>query len=239
MNLRRIMIVLLLSFSGIGYAHAQNLVQNGNFESGLSGWTVWAASSGFWDGSWNHANDCDIWVPTNGCPYSGTTSHAQKKGSGGGNTHGGLRQTLTVIPGVTYRVSGVWSGGVTGNVAGNNGSWWEVAVFEGVPSDATIDTGLRPEDTLIAKRERNNLGNNEVFQFQWEPFSGSFRAQSDTVTLVLKAGSYFTLDAAAYHDEINVTAEPTSIPTLGPLGLVLLALSVPAAALAIRRRRVR
>lgn len=238
MRCRQITTALLLGVACIGQAHAQNLVQNGDFESGLTGWTTWAATPGvFWDGTWIHANDCDIWQPTNGCPYSGAISHAQKKGSGGGNTHGGLRQTLTVIPGVTYRVSGVWSGGVTGNIAGNNGSWWEVAVYDGTPTDTTIDNGLRPEDTLIAKRERNNLGNNEVFQFQWEPFSGSFRAQSATVTLVLKAGSFYTFDAAAYHDEIIVAAEPASIPALGPFSLALIAVSLPAMALALRRRR--
>ena len=185
---------------------AQNLVSNGNFEAGLSGWTTWTVSNGFWNGQWIHANDCVIWIPTNGCPFEGTTSHSQKKGSGAGNTHGGIYQTFAVEPGRQYIVTGQWSGGVTGNVAGANGSWWEVVMYDGVVNDAIIDQGVRPQDVLIAKREINNLGNNEVFQFQWQPYSGVFTAQSGTVTLAFKAGSFSTFDAAAYHDSVSVIA---------------------------------
>lgn len=72
---------------------------------------------------WQHANDCDIWVPAPG-PYGGTgTSHSLKKGAGSGNAHGGIYQVLTVVPGAIYQVSGVWSGGATGN-EDDNVSWW-------------------------------------------------------------------------------------------------------------------
>ncbi|MFA6955134.1 MAG: hypothetical protein WC538_04595 [Thermoanaerobaculia bacterium] len=195
-------------------AAAQNLVTNPDFESGLTGWTVWTAPpNGFWLGSWIHSNDCDIWVPTT-CPYGGSgISHAQKKGSGGGNTHGGLYQQIAVQAGRQYRVSGVWSGGVTGNIAGNNGTWWEVVVYDGAVTDAVIDQAPGPQDAPIAKREANNLANNGVFQFDWEPFSGIFTAQSGTVTLALKTGSYFTYDAAGYHD--NIALQLLSQPVAG------------------------
>lgn len=193
-------------------AAAQNLVTNPDFESGLTGWTVWnAPPNGFWLGSWIHSNDCDIWVPTT-CPYGGSgISHAQKKGSGGGNTHGGLYQQLAVQAGRQYRVSGVWSGGVTGNIAGSNGTWWEVVVYDGAVADAVIDQAPGPQDAPIAKREVNNLANNGVFQFDWEPFSGIFTAQSGTVTLALKTGSYFTYDAAGYHDNIALQLVPQPV----------------------------
>ena len=219
------LLVVFLLFASISSAQDQDLVNNGNFEAGLAGWTEWAAApNNFWNGVWIQSNDCDIWVPTNGCPFAGTTSHAQKKGSGAGNAHGGLTQVLAVESGRTYDVSGQWSGGVTGNLAGNNGTWWEIAVYEGLVDNATIDAGLRPQDTLISKREVNNLGNQEVFQFQWEAFSGSFTAQSNTVTLVLKTGSFYTADAAAYHDDIEVIAQPLAapIPVNSSVALVLL-----------------
>ncbi len=185
--------------------NAQNLLSNGDFEAGLAGWTTWDAPVGFWDYSWLQTNDCDIWVPTNGCPFDGTTSHSQKKGSGSGNALGGLYQTISVVAGQTYQVSGQWSGGVSGNAAGN-ATFWRVEVYDGVPSINQIDAGPGPQDTLIALKEETDLATNEVAQFQWEPFSGSFTAPSDTVTLVLKTGSYYTFAAAAYHDNLVVAA---------------------------------
>lgn len=213
-------VLILLCLTLALPVQAQNLVKNGDFEAGMTDWTSWAAPvNAFWNGVWIQSNDCDIWVPTNGCPFAGTTSHAQKKGSGSGNAHGGLTQVLTVIPGRTYDVSGQWSGGVTGNLDANNGTWWEIVIYEGQVDDAIIDAGLRSEDTLVAKKEITNLAYSGVFQFQWEPFSGSFTAQTDTVTLVLKSGSFYTLDAAAYHDNIQVQAQAMPPATVVPVPL--------------------
>lgn len=224
-------------------ANAQELVVNGDFEAGLSGWTVWnTPPTPFWNGVWLQSNDCDIWVPTV-CPYAGTTSHSQKKGSGAGNAHGGIYQQITVQPGRQYRISGQWSGGVTGNAPGN-ATWWEVVAYDGIVDDSIIDQGLRPQDQLVDKIERIDLGNNEVFQFQWQPFSGVITAASGTVTLAFKQGSFSTFDAASYHDDVSmqplgVPAAPArELPTLGrgmlALLLVLLALS---AAFVTRRLR--
>lgn len=189
---------------------AQNLVTNPGFESGLTGWNVWSAPpSAFWNGSWIHSNDCDIWVPTP-CPLAGTLSHAQKKGSGGGNTHGGLYQQIGVIPGRQYRVSGSWSGGATGNAAGN-ATWWEIVAYDGSVTDAVIDQAPGVNDALIAKRDVANLAQNGVFQFNWESFSGVFTARSATVTLALKTGSFFTFEAAGYHDDISMVLLPQPV----------------------------
>ncbi len=229
--------VALLCFLLLGLAQSvqsQNLVSNGDFEAGLTGWNTWTAPpSGFWNDVWIHSNDCDIWVPTNGCPFAGAISHAQKKGSGSGNAHGGLTQTLSVTPGQAYTVSGFWSGGVAGNVDGNNGTWWEVVIYDGTPTEAAIDSGLGANDILIAKREVNNLGNNEVFQFQWEPFSGTFVAPSSTVTLVFKTGSFFTFAAAGYHDNVSV-APVAAVPAMSVWMLMLMALGLVAAVVRLR-----
>lgn len=185
-------------------AAAQELVVNGDFEAGLANWTVWAAPPGaFWNGVWLHQNDCDIWTPPSACPFAGTTSHSQEKGSGAGNAHGGITQQIAVQAGRQYRVSGQWSGGVTGN-AGGNATWWEVVIYDGAVDDAVIDAGLRPQDVLIDKIERAGLATNEVFQFDWRPFDGIFTAGSNLVTLAFKQGSFFTFDAAAYHDAVSM-----------------------------------
>jgi len=206
-----------------GLAQSQNLVTNGDFEAGLTNWTSWAAApSSFWNGVWILSNDCDIWIPTNGCPYEGSTSYAQKKGSGAGNAHGGIYQTLSVEVGETYNIEGFWSGGVTGNLDGNNATWWEVVIYDDVVSDAIIDAGVRSQDVLIAKMEQTNLASNAVFQFQWEQFNGSFVPQSDTVTLAFKAGSYYTHEAAGYLDLVSVTkARITPVPTMSAYGVVV------------------
>ncbi|RMA59207.1 hypothetical protein C8C96_0205 [Acidovorax sp. 100] len=224
----RALIVLSLMAVGVS-ASAQNLLANGNFESGLAGWNTWTAPPGFWDGAWIHSNDCDIWVPTV-CPFgSGGTSHSQKKGSGAGNAHGGLFQTLAVTPGRVYRLRGMWSGGVTGNAAGN-ASWWEVVAYNGAVGAATIDAAPGPMDVLIARREVSNLALNGVFQFQWEPFSGTFTASSNQVTIALKTGSFFTLDAAGYHDDL-VLEEVTAVPVNASWALMTLALALFATAM--------
>ena len=204
-------------------AHAQNLVSNGDFEAGLADWTIWSApDTGFWSSNWIHANDCDIWVPTNGCPNEGSISHSQKKGTDARNAHGGIYQVLSVEAGESYTVSGNWSGGVTGRES-FNATWWEVVVYDGAVSDAVIDQAPGPQDTLIAKREVTNLEDGQVFQFQWEPFSGQFVAPSDTVTLAFKQGSLDTFEAAAYHDAISVTSNRIpSIPTLSTFALLVL-----------------
>ena len=227
--LNRFLAVVLGLLTFVASAHAQNLVVNGDFEGGFSGWTTWQVSNGFWNGVWIQSNDCDIWVPTV-CPYAGAISHAQKKGSGSGNAHGGLFQVIDVAPGQRYRVSGQWSGGVTGNAAGN-ATWWEVVVFDGVVDASIIDAGTRPQDTQVAKRTMDNLSLNGVFQFEWEAFGTTFVAQSSQVTLVLKAGSFSTFDAASYHDQIALVAVPVvPVPVDAPWMLVLAALGLAAAA---------
>jgi hypothetical protein len=212
-----------------GSVRAQNLLANPDFESGLAGWTTWVAPvNGFWTGNWIHSNDCDIWIPPSSCPLGGAgISHAQKKGNGAGNAHGGLYQVVAVVPGQHYRVSGYWSGGVTGNVNNNNGTWWEVTVYDGAVADAVIDQAPGPNDQQIAKIEANNLATNGVYQFDWQPFSGTFTARSNTVTLALKTGSFFTFEAAGYHDNLSLAlVEP--VPAVGGPGLIMLALLIGA-----------
>jgi len=214
-----------------GPLSAQNLIQNGDFESGLGAWTEWSApNTGFWDFSWMHSNDCDIWVPTNGCPYEGSISHAQKKGGGAPNAFGGLYQQIAVVAGAEYRLEGWWSGGVSGST-NSNATWWEVVAYDGAVTDAVIDQAPGASDFLIAKREAGNVDDGQVFQFQWESFGDTFTAQSDTVTIALKVGSFGTQDAAGYHDQLSLvrvaeipTMRPVPVLGLGPLVLLFVLL---------------
>jgi hypothetical protein len=220
-------IALIMVSLASGAVSAQNLLQNGDFEAGLDGWSVWSApNTGFWSASWIHDNDCDIWVPTNGCPFEGLISHSQKKGSDAPNAHGGLYQQVAVVDGAEYRLEGWWSGGVTGSETAN-ASWWEVVVYDGAVTAAEIDQAPGASDALIAKREVGSLAEGEVFQFQWESFGDTFTAQSDTVTIALKVGSFGTRDAAGYHDVLSLeqVIEPPAalaVPTLSWTSLVLL-----------------
>ena len=104
-------------------------------------------------------------------------------------------------------------------------------MFDSVVDASIIDAGTRPQDTQVAKRTMNDLPLNGVFQFDWEGFGAAFVAKSAQVTVVLKAGSFSTFDAASYHDQIALVAAPVvPVPVDAPWMLVLAALGLVAAA---------
>lgn len=220
-------------------AHAQNLVTNGDFESGLTGWTIWEVNDPFWSHNWIFGNDCDIWVPST-CPLEGSISYSQKKGSDAPRAHGGIYQVLNVVPGDLHVISGSWSGGVTGNPEfGDNATWWEVVIYDGSVDGSVIDQAPGPQDVLIAKMERSGLIEGDVYQFDWTSFSGSFTPQSSTVTLAMKVGSYNTLEAAGYLDEVTVQARPVRpVPALPPWAFPLLVVGLFLVAYAGKRSRI-
>jgi hypothetical protein len=207
-------------------------VTNGDFEAGFTGWVQWEILDGFWDAQWIQSNDCDILI-SSPCPFSGSTSHAQKKGNDVNNAFGGLYQVLSVEPGVRYHVSGRWSGGAEGNDDGF--AFWEVVIYDGAVDETVIQNAPGVSDFLVAKEEISNLPNGVTFQYDWQPFSGEFTAQSSQVTLALKAGTAFNAFSASYHDEISVIPLP-SIPTAGAIGLTALAALLSLLGLMILRR---
>jgi hypothetical protein len=81
--------VLFLYMAAISVSEAQNLVSNGDFSSGFTGWTT-SGSSAFTD--------------VNNYGFSGTGNTYAYFGFNGGQT-GGASQTLSLTPGSSYNIS--------------------------------------------------------------------------------------------------------------------------------------
>lgn len=224
-----VFVVVLLINGGIAWGQI-NLIENGDFEAGDTGWTEWSSPGGWTNDTFVHdyGSACDIWIPSP-YPYEGASTHCQTRGVV--NIHGGLYQVIDVVPGVTYTVSGTWAGGVGGlsefdpnNPPPSWTAWFEVTIYDGAATVGQIDAAPGPNDVLIAKRE--NVGY-EPYNFNWELFSGQFTAQSNQVTLAMKTGKSGGLwDAiAAYHDEIAIEApHSSSIPTMTEWGKIIFTL---------------
>lgn len=233
-----------------GTVWAQNLIVNGDFEAGSTGWTAWDNSGFGWGGgpfTHRYAPNCTLWIPTP-YPFSGTNTHCQESGTQ--NIHGGLFQVVTVVPGKSYDVSGQWSGGVNGlyNTTTLQFSWFEIIVYDGAVPVTTIDAGPGVNDVQIAKEEFNNASAGAFFSFGPEGFNGTFIAQSNQVTLAFKTGRYNANQSdaiATYHDNISITLTPPppppqaySAPAMGHLGMALfVALAGLASVLYIRRSK--
>jgi hypothetical protein len=231
--------LILCFLVNAGIASGANLVVNGNFENGSTGWTEWTSPPDWVTGAFSHdyGSGCDIWTPTP-YPYEGANTHCQSVGVN--NVHGGLYQVINVEPGKTYTVSGMWSGGIGGLVTGSytSLSWFEVTIYDGIATVADIDAAPGANDVIIAKKTFENATN--PYSFGWEPFSDTFTAQSSQVTLALKTGKVGDWDAiAAYHDIISLdeVMPPAPIPTLNEWGMIIVALLISGSALWYMRRR--
>jgi hypothetical protein len=216
---------------------AQNLVANGDFEGGAASWTEWSSPGGWTTDVFAHdyASGVTIWNPVP-YPFAGVGSHGQHVGTN--NVHGGIYQVINVTPGLSYDVSGVWSGGI-----GEFGSlpftvaWFEVTVYQGAVGATEIDGPPGPEDVVIAKREYNG---DSIISFPWEPFSGSFVAQQPQVTLAFKTGKVSPNwhPIAAFQDDVVVSQLLSAIPTAGPVSSAILVVALIAAGLAVLSRRI-
>jgi len=226
---------LLVGFPVLTLGQA-NLVVNGDFEGGSAGWTEWSSPGGWTTGVFAHdyAAGVPIWMPAP-YPYAGAGSHGQHVGTN--NVHGGIYQVINVQSGMTYDVSGVWSGGI-----GETGSqpfdvaWFEITVYQGDVGVAGVDGAPGPDDVVIAKREYTG---DSIVSFAWEPFSGSFVALQDQVTLAFKTGKVSPNwhPIAAFHDNIALQLGLSGVPTAGPAGIVVFVVTLAATALMILSRR--
>ncbi|MEJ2695555.1 MAG: hypothetical protein P8013_02805 [Candidatus Sulfobium sp.] len=228
--------VAVLTYGGVAWS--QNVVMNGDFEAGSANWAEWNSPQAWVNGTFGHdyGSGCDVWPPVP-YPASGTHSHCQHVGAN--NVHGGLYQVVNVIPGTTYVVSGLWSGGIGGLVKGSTttAAWFEITVYDGVATVAQIDSAPGPSDVTIAKKEWSGTN---PYSFGWETFSATFIPQSNQVTLALKTGKIGDWDAiAAYHDNIRIEAlaPPTPVPTMTEWGLVIFMLIAACGAIYYLRKR--
>lgn len=235
---RTIMVVsisLLLSFPGV-VAGQTNLVANGDFEGGAASWTEWSSPGGWTTDVFAHdyASGVPIWMPLP-YPYAGTGSHGQHVGTN--NVHGGIYQVVNVQTGMSYDVSGMWSGGI-----GEGGSlpfdiaWFEVTVYQGAVGVAEIDVGPGPGDVVIAKREYTG---DSIISFGWEQFGGTFVAEQPQVTLAFKIGKVSPNwhPIAAFQDNVSLRLSGVEIPAVGSAGVIVFVAILAAAGLAILSRR--
>ena len=214
-----------------------NLVANGDFEGGAASWTQWSSPGGWTTGVFAHdyASGVPIWMPVP-YPYAGVGSHGQHVGTN--NVHGGIYQVVNVQTGMSYDVSGMWSGGIgeEGSLSFNV-AWFEVTVYQGAVGAAEIDGAPGPGDVVIAKREYTG---DSIISFGWERFSGSFVAEQNQVTLAFKTGKVSPNwhPIAAFHDDLNLRLAGGGIPTVGPAGVVVFVALLAAVGLAILSRRI-
>lgn len=232
-------LLIVVTLLGGGIAFGQNLVLNGGFEAGSANWLVWDSPQAWPTGVFGHdyGSGGTVWIPAP-YPYAGSNTHSQAVGTN--NVHGGIYQWVNVVPGRTYTVSGVWSGGVgSQNPSANTiASWFEVTIYDGAVGAGLIDAAPGPNDVIIAKREWNSSFAGDFYSFGWEPFSGTFTAISTQVTFAFKAGKVGDWDAIAiYHDDLMIEAVPQEVPALSIWGMVVfLALACAGSVLYIRRR---
>ena len=214
-----------------------NLVTNGDFEGGAASWTEWSSPGGWTNGVFAHdyASGVTIWPPVP-YPFAGVGSHGQHVGAN--YVHGGIYQVVNVQTGMSYDVSGLWSGGI-----GESGSspfniaWFEVTVYQGAVGPAEIDAAPRPGDVVIAKREYTG---DSIVSFGWEQLGGSFVAEQNQVTLAFKTGKSISNwhPIAAFHDDVSLRLIAGEIPAVGPAGVMVFIIVLATAGLAILSRRI-
>lgn len=203
---------------------ALNLVTNGGFENGSTGWTEW--NNDVWATSdfQNFYTNASVIHQPSYYPYAGLASHEQHVLGAG--VHGGLLQVVDVMPGHIYEVSGAWSCGIGGTAANPpTYGWFEVSVYDGAVDYTVVDQapneGPREHDVEVAKVSSDGA----KVTFDWASFSGTFTANSNQVTLALKAGKVGDTDyIACHHDQLSIVDRGwpgMPIPTLSQWALLL------------------
>lgn len=238
--MRRPISIVAVGFilAGASISSAQsNLVANGDFEGGAASWSEWSSPGGWTTDVFAHdyASGVPIWMPVP-YPYAGVGSHGQHVGTN--NVHGGFYQVVNVQAGMSYIVSGMWSGGI-----GEGGSlpfdvaWFEVTVYQGAVGALEIDAAPGSGDVVIAKREYTN---DSIVSFDWEQFNGSFVAEQNQVTLAFKTGKVGPNwhPIAAFHDDLSIQLLTAEVPAVSAAGLAVYVALLMAVGLAILSRRI-
>ena len=212
-------VLVILVGASTGSAQV-NLLANGDFEAGAASWSEWSSGGGWTTGVFAHdyASGVPIWMPAP-YPLEGAGSHGQHVGTN--TVHGGIYQVVNVQTGMSYAVSGSWSGGI-----GEGGSlpfdiaWFEVTVYQGAVGAAEVDGPPGPSDVVIAKREYTN---DSIIFFGWEQINGSFVAEQNQVTLAFKTGKVGPNwhPIATFHDDLSIQLLTAEIPTVGPTGVAI------------------
>lgn len=188
-----------------------NLVTNPGFETGnTSGWTTWAAS---WSSGYS-ATAQKIYK------YSGT--YALKLGITGIASFG-VYQQVTVTPGASYKLNGMWKATTA------SFGWFEVLLIDGAFSIDEADKAGVCNKNIIAGYD-STLGWPPPGAFGWEPFSASYRipngirtATGNVMTVVLKMGGNTASKPTSYFDDVTLEHVPepgSAIALSGGIGLL-------------------
>lgn len=217
----RIAVVLLLVIS-VALPVQANLLVNGGFESGnLSGWSAWSMGWGVERNTVQTTN-----------AGSGSYSLCTLIGPGEKGSFG-VYQEVSVTPGQTYKLSGLWKG------SGKTTASWGVFLFNG-PFALTQFESAPPETVAANLQAARDTWDLPPSSWDWQPISsawyndsvygtghrnGTLLAISNKMTLVLKMNGGFGLDTpvTGYWDDFSLSPvpEPASwVPLLlGVFGL--------------------
>lgn len=217
---RSLMLAAIILAVCVAPVAAQNLVNNGGFETGLTGWTAW---TGGWGSGYTAA----------------ANSSAAYSGSAGlrlgitGEVSFGVYQQISVTAGKSYNLDGMWRGfSATGN-------WFEILLIDGTFNTTQADNGDYCFNNVICGYDVHG-----AFQypapanFGWQSFSsiydhevspyitnGTRVASGNTMTVVLKMGSVGnSYKPTLFVDNVTLTQvpEPASLLALmtGVIGMV-------------------
>ncbi len=186
---------------------AQNLVVNGDFAAGSTGWTTWRAP-------WGSNENWDF----NNTEPGHVGAACLKLGQSNTASSFGVYQQVPVTPGKTYRLDAWWRGEKLGNV-----NWWEILLLDGAWDIDQADSGpaATVEANYMYAYDNNTLGlagpigttfgwiwghdqnappNDQV---DWNNRQGLRTASGFVMTVVLKAGTTST-GVAAFFDEVSL-----------------------------------
>ncbi len=172
-----------------------NLLDNGDFENGLHGWTVW-----------NQRGNVNASVD-NGALQLGSADH-----------NGGLYQQFdTGGPGTTINVSGFWASQPTKS----SYQWAEVLIVNGsrLPSNGEDVSEADADVVLIYKNDTwASPGGWSGAMDQTAPVAnpGSFVASGDVATIILKSGNAGGSNSGTRYDDVVVEADGAAPPPPPP-----------------------
>ncbi|MGQ9648520.1 MAG: DUF362 domain-containing protein [Phycisphaerae bacterium] len=185
-----------------------DLLTNGDFENGDTGWTRWQADGWGSGWAWDFNNP-------NVSPMGGTK--CLRLGNETTYASFGVYQQVAVTPGKTYRLDCQWKGKRLGDQ-----NWWEVILIDGPFDLQQADTDVYVEKNYMFAYDNYTYGfpgpigsgfgwvwtHNQYAppkdQVDWNHRLGRRKATGNIMTVVLKAGSNSAGGVEAYFDNVTL-----------------------------------
>lgn len=182
-----------------------NVILSEGFESGVGGWTKWAAS-------WSNTGVLSATAASEAA-YSG--SYGLKLQINGFSSCGVYKQ-IAVTPGTPYKLDGMWRS------PNSSDRWFEAILLDGPWNLFQADDPSVVYNNVVAGYD--SAFNPAPASFGWEPFSATYPvvpvivngtrvATGNVMTVVLKLGGS---NSVAYFDDVTLTEipEPASLLAL-------------------------